>query len=99
MPGVRARRLDYMGEMLRGPGLLIYSHGHPIKRKHRIVGADLRSASTPALCSIVVIQRELMWMRTQPDRIELSFALPSRPRLDEILGEHAAPREELVVLF
>lgn len=38
----------------------------------------------------VVVQMELVWMRAQPDRIDLFLPLVVEPGLDHVAGEHIA---------
>src|SRR6185295_17890116 len=47
----------------------------------------------------VVVERELVRMRTQPNRIDLILPLVLDPGLDQVRGEHVALEEELVVLL
>src|SRR5262249_37769580 len=47
----------------------------------------------------VVVERELVRVRAQPDRIDLVLPLVLDPRLDEVGREHLALQQELVVLF
>src|SRR5271156_5522569 len=47
----------------------------------------------------VVVQRELHRMRPQANRVDLVLALPADPGLDQVLAEHAALQEELVIGF
>src|SRR6266850_7573258 len=45
----------------------------------------------------IVIQVELVWMRAQPDRIDLFLALVVEPGLDHVAGEHIAAQQESVI--
>src|SRR6476660_2914930 len=54
-------------------------------------------ASRPRLA--VVIQRELVGMRAEPDRVEFLRPLPVDPGLDQIFGEDVALQQERVICF
>src|SRR6266702_1938831 len=45
----------------------------------------------------VVIQMEFVWMRAQPDRIDLFLPLVVEPGLDHVGGEHIAAEQEGVI--
>jgi hypothetical protein len=47
----------------------------------------------------VVVEHELPRVRPKPDGIDLGKALVADPRLDEVIGEHAAGLHEFVVLL
>src|ERR1700676_254975 len=51
------------------------------------------------LCSDVVIQRKLIRVRAQADRIDFLFALVPDPGADDVLGEDVALEQELLVLL
>src|SRR3954447_4400575 len=48
-------------------------------------------------CSDVVVHRELVRVRAQPDRVDLVLPLVLDPRLDQVGGEPPAVDEVLVV--
>src|SRR6266542_6273702 len=45
----------------------------------------------------VVVESELVGVRTQPQRVDLVLALEGDPGLDDVRGEHATLEQELVV--
>src|SRR5206468_5479113 len=47
----------------------------------------------------VIIQRELVRMRPQPDGVHFFLALVPDPGADDVAGEHVALEQELVVFF
>src|SRR5690349_12710587 len=47
----------------------------------------------------VVVERELVGVRAQAEGVDLVGALVADPRVEEVLGEHAADAEEVVVLL
>src|SRR5262249_32021813 len=47
----------------------------------------------------VVIERELIRMRTQPDGVDFLLALVPDPGADDVAGEDVALQQELMVLF
>src|SRR4030095_8883793 len=49
--------------------------------------------------SVVIVQIELMRMRSETNRVELLLALPRHPRFHQIGGEYAALRQKTVILF
>ena len=51
------------------------------------------------LISDVVVEVELVGVGAQPDRVDLVLDLVVDPRLDQILGEHPARQQELVVVL
>jgi len=58
------------------------------------------SRSGGPLCnSGVRVERELVWVRADPDRVQLAFPLESDPGTDQVLGEDPTLVEELVVLL
>src|SRR5271165_3901299 len=58
-----------------------------------------RRASRQDCASNVVIQRELVRMRTQPDRIRLVLTLVIDKGLDQLFAEDIALQQEAVILF
>src|SRR6266480_3618483 len=65
------------------------------RRGGRLTGANTRAA--PNEPSRVVVQRELPRMRPQPHLVRLLVALVIDPRTDQVLREHPALQQELVV--
>ena len=59
-------------------------------------GATARFRSSERLSDIEV-HLELVGVRAEADRVDLVLALPLDPRLDEVLGEHATLKQEVVV--
>src|SRR5216683_8091262 len=57
-------------------------------------GHDRPSPATPLA---VVVERELRRVRAEPDDVDLVLALPVDPCRDQLLAEHAAREQELVV--
>src|SRR5215475_15593990 len=49
-------------------------------------------------CLRVVVEREFVWMRTETDRAHFLAHLVVDPGLDQVLGEHVALEQELVIL-
>ena len=49
--------------------------------------------------STVIIEMELVGMRTQSDLVDLLFTFPLNPRLDKVVAKDAALGEELMVLL
>jgi hypothetical protein len=47
----------------------------------------------------VVVQRKLVWMRTQPYRFGFRFPLVFDECLEKLFGEHIALEQKLMVLF
>lgn len=47
----------------------------------------------------VEVEAELVWMRTQANRVDLLFPLVPDPRADYVLREDVAAQKELVVLL
>src|SRR5688500_19592105 len=62
-----------------------------------LLGESGQSTDDAPLRLVVVIQRELVGMRTEPDRVELLRPLPIDPDLDKILCEDLAAQQELVI--
>src|SRR5690606_5861166 len=49
------------------------------------------------LLSHVEVQREFVRVRAQPDRVDLVLPLERDPGFDQVLGEHTAFQQEVVV--
>src|SRR5258708_13063206 len=45
----------------------------------------------------IVIQVELVWMRAQPDRIDLFLALVVEPGLDHVAAQHIAAQQQSLI--
>lgn len=66
------------------------------RRSEPIPPIDVKTPMTSGR-SQVVVQRELVGMGTQPDRVDLLLALDLDPAFDQIRGEHAALQQIIVV--
>ena len=45
----------------------------------------------------IVVEMKLVWMRAQPDRIDLLLPLVVEPGLDHVAGEYIAAEQESVI--
>src|SRR5437870_12792590 len=71
----------------------------PVARSRRTLRRFLSLSSADFARLVVVVQIELVRMWPQTKRVDLVLPLVVDPRLDEILGEDVAAREERVILL
>src|SRR5689334_10424729 len=80
-------------------GLFGWVTASSLPRKPSRLRLGARGQAASGQGSNVEVQRELVGVRPQADRIDLLLALVPDPRADHVAGEHVALQQELVVLL